>query len=54
MFICNNVKGLLLQDCMLISTVIASCICSCVLFVRSDSNSSKFELLALDTSPVCA
>ena len=38
MFICDNVNGLLLQDCILISTVIASSICSCVLFVGLDSN----------------
>ena len=48
--------GYLFQDCMYvastktspISRVIDSSIYSCVLFVGLDSNSSRFELLAVD------
>ena len=33
------------------SAVITSSICSCVLFVGLDNNSSRFDLLAVNTSP---
>ena len=46
MFICDNARGLLLSRlCVALtitSTVIASSICSYVLFVVLDSNSNKF------------
>ena len=56
MSICDNAKDLapsrLYVALTKIFTIIASSICSYVLFVGLDSNSSRFELIALDTSPI--
>ena len=56
MSIYDNAKGLapsrLYVTLTEIYTIITISICSCVLFVGLDSNSSRFESITLDTSPI--